>query len=48
MFISVAAGNKSVDIAFKKGVIEGVSVDLDRTLSAIQLLNNMVTKEHTK
>lgn len=48
MFISVAAGNKSVDIAFKEGVTEGVSVDLDRTLSAIQLLNTMVTKEHAK
>jgi len=48
MFISVAAGDKSVDIAFKEGVIEGVSVDLDRTLSAIQLLNKMVTKQHAK
>ena len=48
MFISVAAGNKSVDIAFKEGVIEGVPVDLDRTLAAIQLLNTMVTKEHAK
>lgn len=48
MFISVTAGGTSVAIAYKKGVIEGVTVDLDRTLSAIRLLNSMVVKEHTK
>lgn len=48
MFISVTAGSTTVAIAFKKGVIEGVSVDLDKTLAALQLLNSMVVKEHTK
>ena len=48
MFISVTAGSTTIAIAFKKGVIEGTSVDLDKTLSALQLLNEMVLKQHTK
>lgn len=47
MFISVTAGSTIISIAFKKGVIEGVDVDLNRTLSAIALLNSMVLKEHS-
>ncbi len=48
MFISVAAGSETISIAFQKGIIEDVSVDLDKTLVALQLLNSMVVKEHAK
>lgn len=48
MFISVTAGSTTVAITFKKGVIEGVSVDIDNTLAALKLLNLMIVKEHTK
>lgn len=46
MFISVMAGGTTVQIAYKKGVIEGVEVDLDRTLSAIELLNKRILMKH--
>ena len=45
MFISATAGGTSVAIVFKKGVMEGSTVDFDQTMSAIQLLNKMVLKE---
>ena len=48
MFISIKAGNETISIAFQKGIIEDVSVDLDQTLAALQLLNSMVVKEHAK
>ena len=48
MFISVSAGDTTVSIGFKKGVIEGVTVDLERTKSAIELLNDKIVKENSK
>jgi len=48
MFVSVTAGGINVAIAYKKGVIDGVSVDLDRTLQAIQVLNQKIIQEHSK
>jgi len=48
MFISVAAGGTNVAIAYKKGAIDGVTVDLDRTLQAIKLLNQGVLRERSR
>ena len=42
MFLSVTAGGESVVIEYKKSVVEGVKVDLDRTLAAIEVLNGRV------
>jgi len=46
MLISVSTGGaKGVAIAFKRGVVEGISVDLNRTLKAIELLNKVVAEK---
>ena len=45
MFIAVSAGNRTVMIAYKKGLIEGEPVDLDRTLEAIAVINRNVIEK---
>jgi len=42
MFIAVSAGNRTEMIAYKKGLIEGEQVDLERTLQAIAVINENV------
>jgi len=42
MFISVSAGDTTVAIAYKKSAIEGTQIDLERTLQAIQLINQKI------
>ena len=44
MFISVMAGGRNAMIQYKKGMIEGEPVDLERTLAAIQAINSAVLK----
>ena len=46
MFISVMAGNRDAKIQYKKGVIEGEPVDLERTLAAIEAVNTAVLDRH--
>ncbi len=47
MFLSVSAGNRTEVIQFKKGVTEGVPVDLERTLEAIGVINAAVLKRRS-
>ena len=42
VFISISAGGETAMIAFKKGLIEGEQVDLERTLQAIAVINENV------
>ena len=42
MFISVAAGDTKVAIAYKKSAIEGTQIDLERTLQAIRVINQRI------
>jgi len=48
MFISVSAGNRTEMIAYKKGLVEGETVDLDRTLEAIDIINTNVLAKSEK
>jgi len=42
MFIAVSAGNRTEMIAYKKGLVDGEAVDLERTLEAIDVINTNV------
>ena len=46
MFISVSAGDRTETIAYKKGLVDGASVDLERTLEAIAVINESVLAKH--
>ena len=46
MFISVSAGDRTETIQYKKGLIDGQSVDLERTLQAIAIVNAAVLDRH--
>lgn len=48
MFISVSAGGTKVAIEYKKGLIEGVQVDLERSLQAIRVMNEKVMSQRAK
>ncbi len=48
MFISVAAGDTKVAIAYKKSAIEGTKIDLERTLQAIRLINKRIVQGRPK
>ena len=48
MFISISAGSTKVTIEYKKGVIEGVNVDLERSLQAIRVINERIMAQRAK
>jgi len=47
MFIAVSAGNRTEMIAYKKGLIDGETVDLERTVEALNILNRNVIEKAT-
>jgi len=45
MFIEVSAGTRTEIIAYKKGLVDGETVDLERTLEAINVINSSVIEK---
>jgi len=48
MFISITAGSTKLAIAYKKSVVEGSQIDLDKTLQAIRLINQRIIQGRPK
>ena len=47
MFISISAGSTKVALEYKKGVIEGTTIDLERSLQAIAVINGKVMEQRS-